>query len=108
MLTTVVAEAKRMVELENGPDYFDLFMTALKLGDISIIGFPGEPFTGIGRAVKELKDEGKVLPVCCANDNSAYFPTTEAYDEGGYEARSSALKKGVAELLVAHAKEMIE
>ena len=108
MLTTVVAEAKRMVELENGPDYYDLFMTVLKIGDISIVGFPGEPFTGIGRAVKELKAEGLILPVCCANDNAAYFPTTSAYDEGGYEARSSSLKKGVAEILVNTAKEMIK
>ncbi|MBQ2715087.1 MAG: hypothetical protein IJF76_05615 [Clostridia bacterium] len=107
MLTTVVAEAKRMVNLENGPDYFNLFMTILKLGDINIIGFPGEPFTGIGRAVKELKEEGLIFPVCCANDNAAYFPTNEAYDEGGYEARSSTLKKGVAELLVNYAKENI-
>lgn len=108
MLTTVVAEAKRMVSLENGPDYFDLSMTILKLGDITLVGFPGEPFTGIGRAVKELKEEGLILPVCCANDNAAYFPTSEAYDEGGYEARSSSLKKGVAELLVNYVKKALD
>lgn len=107
MLTTVVAEAKRMVDLEYGPDYYDLFLTALKIGDVTLIGFPGEPFTGIGRAVKALKDEGLVLPVCCANDNAAYFPTNEAYDEGGYEARSSTLKKGVADLLVNYANELV-
>jgi len=108
MLTTVVAEAKRMVELENGPDNFYLSMTTINIGDITLIGFPGEPFTGIGKAVKELKEAGKILPVCCANDNAAYFPTSEAYDEGGYEARSSTLKKGVAEILVNYAKNSIK
>lgn len=104
MLTTVVAEAKRMVHLENGPDYFTLYLTVMKIGEVVLIGFPGEPFTGIGRAVKNIQGYGLICPVCCANDNSAYFPTTEAYDEGGYEARSSALKKGVAEILIQESK----
>ena len=106
-LTTVVAEAKRMVSLENGPDYFTLPMSVVRLGKIAFVGFPGEPFTEIGRAVKEIEGLDLVLPCCCANDARGYFPSSKAYSEGGYEARASRFAPGISELLVAKATEML-
>ena len=32
-----------------------------------------------------------------SNGYEGYFPTRDAYDEGGYEARSSSFRAGVAE-----------
>lgn len=96
-LTTVVAEAERMVQLEHGPEHFDLCMTALTIGDIALSGFPGEPFSAIGRAVKAAPGWQLVLPMCCTNGYEGYFPTMDAYLEGGYEARSSIFRPGVAE-----------
>lgn len=32
------------------------------------------------------------MPCCLTNGSEGYFPMQEAYDEGGYEARSSASK----------------
>ena len=89
MLTTVVAEAKRMVSLQNGPDFFTLPLTVIKVGEVAFVGFPGEPFTEIGRAVKDTDGYGLILPCCCANDARGYFPSSKAYSEGGYEASSS-------------------
>lgn len=106
-LTTVVAEAKRMVSLENGPDYFTLPMSVVRLGKIAFVGFPGEPFTEIGRAVKDIEGLELVLPCCCANDARGYFPSSKAYSEGGYEARASRFAPGISELLVAKATEML-
>lgn len=100
MLTTVVAEAERMIRLEHGPENFDMRLSGIRIGKIALIGVPGEPFTGIGRALKESKDFSLVLPCCLTNGNEGYFPMKEAYDEGGYEARSSNFKAGVAELII--------
>lgn len=97
MLTTIVAEAERMVQLEHGPEKFDLCMGALTIGDVALVGIPGEPFTAIGRALKEAPGWELVLPLCCTNGYEGYFPTMDAYLEGGYEARSSIFKAGVAE-----------
>ena len=108
MLTTVVAEAKRMVNLENGPDYYTLTLTGVRLGEAYFIGLPGEPFTGIGRAIKKASENGIVLPCCIVNDSAGYFPTKEAYDEGGYEARSSVFAPTVAETLIKASEEMIK
>lgn len=108
MLTTVVAEAKRMVGLENGPDSFTLPITVVKLGEVAFVGFPGEPFTEIGRKTKEVPGYGLILPCCCANDSRGYFPSSKAYTEGGYEARASRFAPGISELLVAKATEMLK
>lgn len=107
MLTTVVAEAARMVRLENGPDYFDMYVSALRVGPLAFVGLPGEPFTGIGTSIKDTKGFDLILPSCNTNASEGYFPMQEAYDEGGYEARSSRFKAGVAELLIDGAKELL-
>ena len=99
-LTTVVAEAERMLKLENGPETFDLLLSGIALGEIALIGLPGEPFTEIGRRLKENDRFALVLPCCITNGNEGYFPTAQAYEEGGYEARSSIYSAGIAERIV--------
>lgn len=96
-LTTVVAEALRMVKLENAPDEFKMIMTGVKLGSVGFITIPGEGFNYIGREVKKVDGYDMVVPCGISNGYEEYFPTKEAYDEGGYEARSSPFKSGVAE-----------
>ena len=100
MLTTVVAEAERMIRLEHGPEVFPMYIMGVRIGKIALFGMPGEPFTGIGRAIKKAEGYSLVLPCCLTNGNEGYFPMKEAYDEGGYEARSSNFKAGVAELII--------
>ena len=107
MLTTVVAEAGRMVRLENGPDAFDMRLSAMAIGPVAIIGIPGEPFTGIGTGLKETEGFDMILPCCAANGYEGYFPMQDSYDEGGYEARSSRFKAGVAEYIIKEGKELL-
>ena len=48
-----------------------------------------------------------VLPLGLTNDGIGYFPMQEAYDEGGYEARSSNFKAGIAELIIDEGKKVL-
>lgn len=41
------------------------------------------------------------------NDTEISFDTKSAYDEGGYEARSSRYKAGVSDKMIAGAKELL-
>ena len=107
-LTTVLAEAARKVRLENAPDFFEITLTALKLGPVAILGFPGEPFAEIGRKVMDLEGFDMVIPNCLANGGEAYFPTIDAYEKGSFEARMSNFKPGVGELLVQKGKQLLE
>ena len=107
-LVTVVAEAYRIKMLENGPDSFTLPLVAIRFGDVSISGVPGEPFTDIGRGIKENSPFKMTLISCCANGCEGYFPLKSAYDEGGYEARSSPFKSGVAEAIIEGSADLLK
>ena len=99
-LTTAVAEALRMKHLKDGPASFPLRLMGVRIGPAAFLGIPGEPFTGIGRGIKAGSPFAITLPCSLTNGAEGYYPMKEAYDEGGYEARSSNFRAGVAELLI--------
>ena len=108
MLTTVVAEAARMVRLENAADAFDMTLSGIKIGDVAIMGIPGEPFLGIGKEIKESEGYQMIIPIACTNGYEGYFPMKDSYDEGGYEARSSNFRAGVAEFIISEGKKLLK
>lgn len=108
MLTTVVAEALRMVELEHGPEVYDMELSGLAIGDVAFVGIPGEPFAGIGYGIKEDADWDLVVVTCATNGKQGYFPMQDSYDEGGYESRSSRFKAGVAEFIIEEGKKLLK
>ena len=108
MLTTVVARSARMVRLEHGPESFRMPLSAIAIGPVAMFGVPGEPFTGVGRALKEAEGFELVLPTCNTNAKEGYFPMLECYEEGGYEAGSSNFKAGVAELIIQEGTSLLD
>ncbi len=98
-LTTEVARAARIVRLENGPETFNIPVSAFRIGKIAFVGFAGEPFGDIGRNVKKNDNYELVCPCALTNGSEGYFPVMNAYTEGGYESASSSFKAGVAEIL---------
>lgn len=108
MLTTVVAEAERILQLEHGPEAFPLNLSVLAIGDVALLGIPGEPFAAVGQAIRAgTQDWQLVLSCCCANGYEGYFPMIDAFEEGGYEARSSIFQAGVAETIVREGLSML-
>lgn len=107
-LTTVVAEALRMVKLENSPKEKTMEMKGLRIGNIALIGIPGEPFTEIGEKIKELGDFDLVMPCALTNGYEGYFPSKAAYMEGGYEARTSIFKDTVSDSVVKTADKILK
>ena len=104
-LTTVVAEAGRMLRLENGPDAFAMPISTVSIGNaIRFVGIPGEPFTEIGRRIKAESSAAMTFVSCITNGYYGYFPTANAYQEGGYEARASIFGPTVAEDLICAAR----
>ena len=100
-LTTAVAEAERMLLLEKGPDAFELPLSVVAIGeDVAFAGIPGEPFSDIGHAIRAQSPFGMTICTCLTNGSCGYFPVASAYDEGGYEARSSVFASTVANDIV--------
>lgn len=98
-ITTLVAEATRMLKLKDAPDHFSLNMSALAVGQLCLAGIPGEAFTEVGLHIKAHSPFKTQMVMGITNGYEGYFPMKEAYDEGGYEARSSSFKGGIAEAI---------
>lgn len=99
-LTTVVAEARRIIKLQNGPESFPFYLSAVKVGDLVFAGIGGEPFTEIGNRICEASPFKETVLCCLTNTTGGYIPTKQAYSEGGYEAKSSSLKPGGDDIMV--------
>lgn len=108
MLTTVVADSARKVRLENAPDTFPMLFSAVRIGSVAMFGIPGEPFTGVGRGLKETSGYDLILPTCNTNAKEGYFPMKDAYKEGGYEAKASNFKEGVAEKIIEEGQKILK
>ena len=59
----------------------------LNIGEIAIVGLPGEIMVEIGLKIKK-KAGKKVIVAGYANGGMGYIPTKKAMSEGGYEATS--------------------
>ena len=98
---TAVADASRKVDLENAPDKFVAYVSDLSIGrSLAFAGFPGEPFCDIGRRVRAKSPFGMTMAMCLTNGAIGYFPTDEAHEHAGYEAKTSSYGPGTADALV--------
>jgi hypothetical protein len=59
--------------------------TAVRIGDLMWITFPGEMFHAIGRQIRAAAPATYVHIMGYANGSVGYFPEQKAYAEGGYE-----------------------
>lgn len=70
----------------------------LEIGNLALVGLPGEPFT---RTVLEIKQKSPhpTAVVSYANDYQGYFPDSTSIDLGSYEALISPYGADVADWL---------
>jgi hypothetical protein len=77
--------AERAIALEQGPEFADLKLQALRIGPLGITAIPCEVFTEIGLTIKELSPLRPTFTIELANGHYGYLPTPRHYDLGGYE-----------------------
>ena len=73
----------------------------LRIGDMAIVAMPGEPFSGIGAAVK--KASPFPITMFCGYSTGKggdYMPVADEYQHGGYEVERTPYGTGAAEKLV--------
>ena len=88
--------------MANHPDYHDLPIYAVSIGkSLAFGGFPGEPFNDIGKAVKKASPFTLTILSCLTNGSRGYFPFSDSFKEGGYEAATSPFGETVADDLIA-------
>ncbi|TKJ36412.1 MAG: hypothetical protein CEE38_11380 [Planctomycetes bacterium B3_Pla] len=81
----------------------------LRLGDVYILGLPGEVLVEVGLEIKKRVGLENLFIVTICNDAIGYVCHSDAYDEGGYEPGSGTnLAKGAGEIMVEQTLELLE
>ncbi|MFA6107996.1 MAG: hypothetical protein WDA75_04420 [Candidatus Latescibacterota bacterium] len=76
-------ESLRTIELARQP--MRVPVQVLRLGDLALVGCPGEMFVQLGLEIKQQTAAPHALVVGYANDYAGYLSTPTAFLEGGYE-----------------------
>jgi hypothetical protein len=93
--------ASELLRLEQEPVERDVPIQALRVGDVGVVGLPGEVFVEVGLAVKRRSPFPLTIIAELANDWAGYIPTDVALREGSYETRLATVSKappGTAQL----------
>jgi len=75
-------------------------MTIVTIGDLAIVGIPGELFVELGLAIKATPHFAQTFVAGYCNDLIGYIPTRAAYAEGGYEVDTARIAAGSGETIV--------
>jgi len=100
--------AEKVSDDDKIPDPVMTEIQVLRLGDIYILGLPGEVLVEVGLKIKERAGLENLFIVTLSNDAIGYVCHSDAYDEGGYEpAGATNLAKGAGEIMIEKALELI-
>jgi hypothetical protein len=84
-----LADSRRMVEqlseIAKGRGPIRSVVQVLRLGELAIVGIPGELFSRLGMDVKSQSPAEFTICAGYANDYIGYLSDTRAFSEGGYE-----------------------
>ena len=94
---------------DKAAEYITTEMQILRLGDIYILGLPGEVLAEVGLEIKKRAGIEKLFVISLSNDAIGYVCHSRAYEEGGYEPGSATnLAKGAGEIMIEEALDLIK
>jgi hypothetical protein len=103
-----IAYVFRILDLRNAPIFRPVPLSMIRIGSLCFVGFGGEAFTSYGQIMRELAPEKFVVCAVCANGYEDYLPTAEAFQQGGYEAKSSLFTPSLQQELVEAAEKLLK
>ena len=80
------------------------WVQAVLIGDVALIGVPGEFFTALGEEIKRRSPFRYTYVFELANDYIGYIPDEQGFDRGGYQVWTglhSFVERGTGEMIVA-------
>jgi hypothetical protein len=106
----IFREMRKQVAPRQG-DERKTWVQAIVVGDIALVGVPGEFFTVLGEEIKRQSPYRYTYVFELANDYVGYIPDAPAYDRGGYQVWTglhSYLEKGSGETIVDNAVDLLK
>jgi hypothetical protein len=86
------------------------WVQAVRIGDVAIVGVPGEFFTALGEEIKRRSPYRYTFVFELANDYIGYIPDRPGYERGGYQVWTglhSYLEPGTGERIVSEAVDLL-
>ena len=105
---TSIAYARRILNLKSAPIFRPVPLTLVSIGNVVMVGFGGEAFTSYSRILKKLAPEKFMMTAVNTNGYEGYFPTAEAFAQGGYEAVSSLFTPELESQIVEAVEDMLK
>jgi hypothetical protein len=87
------------------------WVQAIVVGDIALVGVPGEFFTYLGQEIKRRSPYRDTFVFELANDYVGYIPDARGFDKGGYQVWTglhSFLARGSGEAIVDASVELLD
>jgi len=79
--------ARELVLMESEPSEWEVPISAMRIGELGLVGLPGEVFSQIGLDIKAASPFAQTMLLGLANGTVGYVATDQAMDEGSYETR---------------------
>lgn len=106
----VFRKMRKVLAAEQGKERKS-WVQVILIGDIALVGVPGEFFTSLGEEIKRRSPYRDTYVFELANDYVGYIPDERAFDKGGYQVWTglhSYLARGSGELIVDEAVGLLE
>lgn len=98
----------RRAQTFHGVESYDLEIHVIQFGGVVLVGIPIEPFSAIGKEIRERSPFPYTLFGGYSNGANGYLPTREAAEIGGYEVDQMAVAHDSAERLVNKVLEILD
>jgi hypothetical protein len=100
-------EAHTIVELSKQPLEQETQIQAMRIGDLGLVGLPGEIFVEIGLEIKQRSPFRRTMVGELANDSLGYIPTSKAFSDGSYEVYTTAASPSTGPAMVESAVRLL-
>ena len=97
-------EVRRIASMENYTLFQKVPVTMVAFGKIAVVGYGGEPFTEYADVLRKAYPDLMILTACNCNGAQGYLPSEKAFEEGGYEARTTNFTPATPGILQGEAK----
>jgi GNAT superfamily N-acetyltransferase len=101
----------RKVMAEKSGKTFETCLQVIRLGEVAIMGIPGEMFAALGLEIRRRSPFRHTVVVGLANDEVGYLPDRKGYELGGYQTwvcGHSQLEPGTGEAMVEAALSLLK
>ena len=93
--------ASNLAALRQGslPETMLAEVQVIRLGNLALVGIPGELFVELGLEIKHRAGLEHILISCYTNDDLGYIPARHSYAHGGYEVEESYILHNLPSVL---------